>query len=305
MGEAGVYPCISGVIARWFPSTQRARAQGFVWAASRLGGGMAAVALISVSQSLGWRVVFYILSSLGLIWTFFWLSFYKNSPSEKSGITEAELKEIDHNPNRVLVSVPWAQIVKSQQFWYIIGMYWFYVWGSTFYFSWLHTFLAEGRGFTKDEVKIAAALPFFLGAFSNSIGGILSDRLSKKYGLKFGRRVMGVSGLLVASLFFSLTGLTESKILTGVYMALGFGIMDMMLPSAWAVCLDVGHRNAGAISGAMNTAGNVGGFLCSIMIGYVASSFGYNLPLFIISGMLFISALLFMKINPEISLVQK
>jgi nitrate/nitrite transporter NarK len=76
----------------------------------------------------------------------------------------------------------------------------------------------------------------------------------------------------------------------------------MMLPSAWAVCLDVGHRNAGAISGAMNMAGNLGGFLCSIMVGYVASSAGYNAPLFIISGMLLVSSVLFLQINPEKSI---
>jgi hypothetical protein len=89
---------------------------------------------------------------------------------------------------------------------------------------------------------------------------------------------MGVTCLLTASGFFFITGMTESKILTGVYLALGFCIMDMMLPGGWAVCLDVGHRNAGAISGTMNMAGNFGGILCSIMVGYVASSFNYNMP---------------------------
>ena len=41
MGEAGAYPNISGCIARWFPATQRARAQGIVWGASRVGGALA------------------------------------------------------------------------------------------------------------------------------------------------------------------------------------------------------------------------------------------------------------------------
>ncbi len=299
MGEAGVYPCISGVIARWFPSSQRARAQGYVWAASRLGGGMAAVLLIGLAETAGWRVVFYLLSIIGVLWTIAWVSYYRNTPAEKKGISEEELAETRESFSGRPVSVPWRRIISARQFWLILAMYWFYVWGSTFYFSWLHTFLAEGRGFSSNEVRIAAALPFFLGAFSNSLGGIISDRLSIKYGLKFGRRVIGVSCLFLASVFFLISGLTDSKLLTGLYLALGFGIMDMMLPSAWAVCLDVGHRNAGAISGAMNMAGNLGGFLCSIMVGYVASSAGYNAPLFIIAGMLFVSSVLFLQINPE------
>ena len=36
-GEAGAYPNISGVIVRWFPVRERARTQGFIWAASRMG----------------------------------------------------------------------------------------------------------------------------------------------------------------------------------------------------------------------------------------------------------------------------
>ena len=39
-GEAGAYPNASGVIARWFPKQERARAQGAVWAASRFGGAL-------------------------------------------------------------------------------------------------------------------------------------------------------------------------------------------------------------------------------------------------------------------------
>src|SRR5205085_6125540 len=37
-GEAGAYPNISGVLARWFRSEERGRTQGYIWAASRFGG---------------------------------------------------------------------------------------------------------------------------------------------------------------------------------------------------------------------------------------------------------------------------
>src|SRR5438477_4581298 len=36
-GEAGAFPNISGSASRWFPATERARVQGLVWGASRLG----------------------------------------------------------------------------------------------------------------------------------------------------------------------------------------------------------------------------------------------------------------------------
>jgi nitrate/nitrite transporter NarK len=58
------------------------------------------------------------------------------------------------------------------------------------------------------------------------------------------------------------------------------------------------------ISGAMNTAGNIGGFICATTFGYVVqSTHNYNAPLFIISGMLFISALIFTQLDPTKELV--
>lgn len=109
---------------------------------------------------------------------------------------------------------------------------------------------------------------------------------------------MGVSGLTFASVFMFLAAFIPGKIQVFVFLSLCFGVLDMMLPSAWAVCLDVGKKYGGALSGAMNTAGNIGGFVCASMFGYMVKATGnYNFPLFIISLMLMISALLFSFID--------
>jgi len=59
--------------------------------------------------------------------------------------------------------------------------------------------------------------------------------------------------------------------------------MDCMLPSAWALCMDIGKDYAGAVSGAMHSAGNLGGTVCSIVFGYLVQASGqYNLPVAVI-----------------------
>jgi nitrate/nitrite transporter NarK len=61
----------------------------------------------------------------------------------------------------------------------------------------------------------------------------------------------------------------------------------------------VGRKYAGAVTGAMNMAGQVGSFMSSVAFGYLVKIFGdYNLPLIPMSGMVFISALLFLRIDP-------
>jgi MFS family permease len=301
LGEAGAYPNMTGTIGRWFPKAETGKAQGYIWAASRFGGALAPITVIPLMAWLGWRVTFMVFGSLGIVWGMVWFLWYRDKPSAIAGITESELREIRENqPAAVKEKVPWRLITRSRQFWLILSMYWFYVWGSWFFFSWFPTFLERGRGFSKMELTYAVAVPFLMGVIGNISGGYLSDRLSKKYGLKTGRRLLGVGGLAVAAILMFLGGFIPGKIQVFILLSLCFGVMDLMLPSAWAICLDVGKKYAGAISGAMNTAGNLGGFVCATVFGYLVQATGnYNFPLYVIAGMLLMAAFLFLGINPE------
>ena len=305
IGEAGAYPCMTGTIGRWFPRSETGKAQGYIWAASRLGGALTPFVVIPVLLTFGWRVAFYILGVLGILWVIIWYFWYRDNPAEVKGIKKVELDEIQANhEEKKKIIVPWGKILNKKQFWLILSMYWFYVWGSWFFFSWFPTFMEKGRGFEKSELTYAVAVPFLMGVIGNISGGYLSDKFSKKYGVKIGRRLLGVTGLTVSAIFMFLGGFIPGKIQVFIFLSLCFGVMDLMLPSAWAVCLDVGKKYAGAISGAMNTAGNIGGFVCAIVFGYVVEATGnYNFPLFIIGGMLLISAFLFLRIDATKQLV--
>lgn len=305
IGEAGAYPCMTGAIGRWFPRSETGKAQGYIWAASRFGGALTPFVVIPVLLTFGWRVAFYILGVLGIIWVIIWYLWYRDNPADLKGINKVELDEIQANhEKKKKIIVLWGKILNKKQFWLILSMYWFYVWGSWFFFSWFPTFMEKGRGFEKSELTYAVAVPFLMGVIGNISGGYLSDKFSKKYGVKIGRRLLGVTGLFVSALFMFLGAFIPGKMEIFIFLSLCFGVMDLMLPSAWAVCLDVGKKYAGAISGAMNTAGNIGGFVCATTFGYLVEvTDNYNFPLFIIAGMLLISAFLFSRIDATKQLV--
>jgi MFS transporter, ACS family, glucarate transporter len=299
IGEAGAYPCMTGSISRWFPKTETGKAQGFIWAASRFGGALTPFLVMPLMRNFGWRNVFLIFGAVGFVWSVVWYFWYRNSPAEMKSISKTELSQIESDKKATeKIVVPWKKILRNKQFWLIMGMYTFYVWGSWFFFSWFPVFMKRGRGFTNDELQYAIALPFLMGVIGNIAGGYLSDYFSKRFGLKIGRRVLGVSGLVAASVFMFLAAFIPGKIQVLVFLSLCFGVMDLMLPSAWAICVDIGKKYAGSISGAMNTAGNISGFFCASLFGYMVKSSGnYNFPLFVISGMLIISAILFLTID--------
>ncbi|MBO5916815.1 MAG: MFS transporter [Bacteroidales bacterium] len=308
IGEAGSSPCSTGVISRWFPKKEVGKAQGFIWAASRMGGALTPFIVLPVITYLGWRAAFYILGAVGVIWSIVWYLFYRNQPKEMRGISAEEIAEAPVTQMAVStekVSIPWKSLLSSKQFWLILSMYFFYAFGSWFFFSWFPTFMELGRGFEKDQLTYAIAVPFVMSMIGNISGGYLTDKLSAKYGLKVGRKALGSSSLIVSAIFMFLAAFIPGKMQVFIFLSLAFGIIDLMLPSAWALCIDLGKKYSGAVSGAMNTAGNLGGFVCSLIFGYVVSATGnYNLPLYIIAGMLVISAIIFMFIDPTKQLIK-
>lgn len=300
VGEAGAFPNSSGSISRWFPAVERARAQGVVWMATRIGAAISPLIVVPIQQHYGWRASFWAFGFIGLIWATVYFTWYRDFPSEKPGVSREELEEIgtgaQRTPHRGL---PWRTVLRKWNLWNIMLMYHTYCWGSYFYISWLHTYLQKGRGFTENQMALWSTLPFVIGAFANMAGGTASDFLVRKYGLKVGRRAIGAAGLGLSALFMYMTALTPSRNAAALFLALGYGCMDCMMPVGWAVCLDVGGKYAGAVSGTMNMGGQLGSFLSSVAFGYMVQRFNsYDTPLIPMATMLVVSALLFLKIDP-------
>ncbi len=293
IGEAGSSPCSTGVIGRWFEKGEVGKAQGYVWAASRMGGALTPFVVIPVMLWVGWRAAFYLLGALGILWAIVWYLYYRD-PKETISADAAEA------PQEKAAPVAWGRLLANRQFWLLCSMYFFYAFGSWFFFSWFPTFMELGRGFDKSELTYAVAVPFIMSMIGNIVGGHMTDRLTQRYGIKIGRKALGSTSLAISAVCMFLAAFIPGKMAVFVFLSLCFGIFDLMLPSAWALCIDLGKQRAGMLSGAMNTAGNLGGFCCGIIFGELVQQSGnYNLPLYVIAAMLIISALLFVFINPE------
>ncbi|MBI3470948.1 MAG: MFS transporter [Candidatus Solibacter usitatus] len=303
-GEAGAYPNSSSSIAKWFPVAERARAHGIVWMASRIGGAVSPLLVIPIQRAYGWRASFYVFGIAGLVWAAVWYTWYRDRPSEKPGVSLREAEEIGPEPPRGAHGLPWGIALGSRNLWTIMLMYCTYCYGSFFFLSWLQTYLVKGRGFTETGLMLST-LPFILGALANLGGGFTSDAMVRKFGLKNGRRTVAIFGLGCAALFTVATILTKDKYVALVFLALSYAGSDFMLPTAWAVCLDVGKKYAGAVTGAMNTAGQIGSTISSVLFGYLVTYAGgdYNFPLIPMTVMLTVSALLWLKIDPTEQLI--
>ena len=306
-GEAGAFPNISAVIARWFPKHERARAIGLAWTASRAGGALSPLLIVPLQRAIGWRHTFFVLGGIGLLWCLGWFTWYRDHPSDFPKMTSAERDEIGETPEiSQSHRLPWSRVLRQRNYILILLMYFTYCWGSYFYISWMPTYLQEGRGFSETQMSIWATLPFLLSGSSNFLGGWISDALISRIGLKDSRRYVGSIGLLLGGILLAAAAAIPLNWLAAVMLAAGYGFMDAMLPVSWALCVDIGGRFSGAVSGSMNTAGQVGSFLSSVGFGYAVEALqhrhfstllSYSIPIYPLAAMLIVSAVLFSRID--------
>ncbi len=298
-GEAGAYPNASIALSRWFPLAERGRAQGVIWTASRLGAALAPLAVTPIMLTFGWRAVFHVFGAVGLVWAVVWYVWYRDEPRAMKGISNEEVEEIEtrRHLQNVHQSLPWRQVIGNANFWALMIAYHLNIWGAYFYVSWLPTYLQEGRGFTEKDMVIFGTMPFALGMVGNLFGGYATDILSKRIGLRWGRSMVAALGLATSGIIILASAATQDKIVAVVLLSLGYMFKDVALPVTWAASMDLGQSHSGAVSGALNTAGQLGASIVSVVVGYLIGWGGYNAPLVVIGSLLLVASALWLRVD--------
>ncbi|MEA5428298.1 MFS transporter [Arcicella lustrica] len=301
IGEAGAYPNIAIALAKWFPANERGQAQAIIWGASRLGAGLTPLVVIPIQQHYGWEASFYVLGFVGVIWVIFWQFWHKEEPTDAKDISADELKEIlakrqlDNHGAKTSI----FKLLQNKNLGYLMAMYACYATGVYFFQTWLPKYLQQGRGVSENELKLIGSAPFLLAALGCFLGGFLSDIAVKKYGKKWGRRIVPIVGLGISGICLIISALTINNTVAIILLSLGMAFMDVTAPVAWAVSMDIGGTRSGSISGAMNSAGLLAAYFSTVSFGYLATNFGYNFPVLLLGIIVMIGAFLWLKINAE------
>jgi len=298
VGEAGAFPNTAIVVGRWFPAQERGRAFGIILAAAQMGGAISPLLVVPIQIRYGWRASFYLFGVLGVAWSAIWYLWFRDSPAEKRGVPQAEL---DESPAPVLHahrSLPWAHALRSGNFWAVMITAFSYIYTYNFFQTWFHTYLVKARGFSEKDLLLSS-LPFALAACANLVGGLASHLLVRRIGLKWGRCGLGMLGLAVAAACTIAVMFTHSPTVALALLSLTYGAITLQQPIMFAVCLDIGGLFAGAMVGAMNMASQLGGFLGSLVFGYLVARTGsYNVAFLPMSALLLLGTWLWFRIDP-------
>ncbi len=268
IGEAGALPSMARVYSRWLPARERGRAFGLSLMTAALGGAVTQPLVVALLDWMHWRHTFMLFGLVGVAWAIVWFWWFRDDPHSHHGVNDAELRVIGSDPPAAHRGAPWQAMLRSRNMIALCLMYLFAIYGWYFYITWLPTYLMRARGYDLHEVGWLAALPLVSIGAGVLVGGWASDLLGRRWGARSGRRVPGLIGLPLAALAVVGALATPSSLTAALLLAAAAGLAALGVSPGWAVCLDIGGRHAGVVTGAMNTFGNLGGTLSPIVVGW-------------------------------------
>ena len=302
-GEAGALPSASNAVARWFPLSERGKANGAILFGTRVGGMIGVPIVLFLISRWGWRASFVIVGSLGFVWAAGWYWWYRDTPSAHSSVSPAELAWIEQDASESdrheARSTPWRVLLRSRNLWAICAMYFTYGYGLYFYFTWLPTYLIRVLGFSVLRGGLLAGLPFVFAGIANLSGGWLTDFLARTRGLRAARCTLGFASFFTGAVLTFASTLVPQPIAKAVLLALALGSVDLALSACWAVCLDIGRSYAGVVTGCMNTFSNLGGVLTPLVVAYAVDRYqSWTFPFYVTALVYAAGAFIWLTIDP-------
>jgi nitrate/nitrite transporter NarK len=291
-----------------------------MWLSARWGGAFTPLLVVIVLEYVSWRHTFGLFGLLGIIWAIFFFIWFRDNPHDKKSINEAELAIIPPQQDVVLghEKIPWGKLLASKTVWLLWFQFFCLNFGAVFYITWLPTFLQETWGFDLAQhplirqapwlvrhpqfVKaLLAGVPLFFGGLGSLFCGTIAAPLASRIGsVKVSRRLLAGTGFLGASILLVSSVMIKDPFLAILAMGFASFCNDLVMPTSWGACMDIGGKFAGTLSGSMNMMGNFGGGLAAIVIGYILAwtNRDWNVVIYTAAGAYFLGTFCWLIIDP-------
>jgi len=306
VGESGAYPTSSAVISRWFPARETGRSMSSLFIGQNAGATIAPLIVIPVAIALGWRATFFVNGLIGFAWVVVCFLWFKNNPSEMKTISEEEKKLIESNRRYTNHHEPfrWKLLLRNRSVLALVGQLFCSQWAQYFFIAWMPVYLQEGRHFSENDMKTITSYFFAVGIGGVLAAGFLSDWLVKRKGLRFSRRLFGMTPLTLMALCFLIMAFTANNTVVIIMLYLAQLLYSFNPLVSFSTCVDIGCHRVGTVAGMMNFAGQFGAFLLAIIFGKIADlTHSFSSSLYVIAGVLFIGSLLWLFIDPNRKIV--
>ncbi|TVZ57330.1 ACS family hexuronate transporter-like MFS transporter [Lutibacter sp. Hel_I_33_5] len=303
IAEAGNWPGAAKANAEWFPTKERAFAQGIFNSGAAVGGIVAYPIIGLLSVYLSWQAIFVCVGLIGFLWLLPWLYIVKSPPQKHPWLSEDEKQyilsgqqnqDIDkdgnydegYNPNT-------SKLLKHKESWGVIiasaaidPIWWLFI-------VWIPIYLNEVFGLDVKEIAFSAWVPYVGAMLGAWFGGLLAqNRLGSGWSVDKTRKMVITLGCLIMLPCFFLLKAPGSAMNAVIIMAVLLFGFQTAIGNVQTLPSDMfSGKVVGTLSGFAGTAAKLGAFGLTALIPLLTKGGNYT-PAFLIGGALALIALL-------------
>lgn len=263
VAEAGAFPGAARAIYERLSVAERGLAHGVIFAGSRIGAALAFPLMAALLGVWSWRSIFLILAVPGLVWAAVWIAVYRGGGGGGAARVASEEPGAGKAPPP---SIPKGRMALTMVQYFIVNF-------TTFLcLSWMLPYLKAKFALSQQESAFYTMIPLLIGAAAQWATGFTVDRLYRREALRpWSRRLPAAAGFVISAAGAAMIPSAPDIVwATGWFSVAALGA-EMVISPSWSYCLDIGGPRSGAVSGAMNMAGNLGSFTCASIFPLVAA----------------------------------
>ncbi|HEX3891917.1 MAG TPA: MFS transporter [Terracidiphilus sp.] len=305
IGEAIMYPATNQFVARWIPARERGRVNGVIFAGVGAGAGLTPPLLTAIISVHGWRSAFWFSAVLGVLAGVIWYLIARDAPEEHPLMSAEELKTIRSGlaqaKGGVIAkrAVPWMAILHSRTVGLLTFSCFCFGYVAWIFLGWFFLYMAQARGVDLKTSAFYTMIPFLAMTVFCLMGGVLSDWIVLRRGLRAGRCGPGVISLLLAAGLLVAGSHVARAPLAAITLAFGVGALYLSQSCYWSVTADIAGSNAGVVSAVMNTGAQVGGAVTASLTPWLALRFGWTTSFLAAAILAVAGAVAWFGIDPE------
>jgi ACS family hexuronate transporter-like MFS transporter len=301
VAEAGNWPGAAKANAEWFPSKERAFAQGIFNSGAAIGGIIAIPLIAFLSVYFGWKAIFILIGLAGLLWLVPWLYIVKAPPerhpwisakerdyiiNNRSGTPEPVSSETEYDPST-------AELLSHKQSWGVIlasaaidPIWWLFVF-------WIPIYLSEVFGMDVKQIGIYGWVPYVGAMFGAWFGGGLAQwMMTKGWSLNATRKSVISLGCLImlpSFLLMSDPGTPFNAVMIMAVILFGF---QTAIGNVQTLPSDLfGGKPVGTLAGFAGMSAKLGAAALTSLVPWLTAGGNYT-PAFVIGAALAITAMM-------------
>jgi len=287
VAQAATYPVGAMAIAQTVPLGSQATANAVFISAALLGSGFAPLTLAPLMVAAGWRTVFLASGVLGLLTAALW---FVLAPVPRKGPTTAP--SIGAQLRASIAFLGHRDIMLVSTSYLMLSAVWF-----VFVF-WFFRYLVDGRGFSILASGVWGSAPYFISVAISPFGGVLADRLARRFSAGRSRRVVAMAGLLIGALLVAVGANLANPYIAIIALSLAVSCINACEGPFWATVTAFGRSNPGAAGGVLNFMGNVGG-ISILVVPYMKDALGWTAMLGFWAAVAVVAALLWLVVRVD------